>query len=94
MSCCYAVHCITQTGSVPLKRDPDSNHYASARVSLPNGTYEGQLVIGDSFIYPVKKFTVSSSDDIVVLVFDVEQGNALSGTFMYTYIHTNVRIVG
>lgn len=59
--------------------DPDIGHYASDGVTIPNGVYEGQLVIGDSFIYPVKKFTVANSNDIIVLQFDVIQGKEFSG---------------
>ena len=76
---CIHVLCHLQPGSVALELDTDGSHYASANVSIPNGTYEGQLVIGDSFIYPVKKFTVSKPNDIIVLQFDVEQGKELTG---------------
>ena len=54
-----------------LKLDPDGGHYASQFTSIPKGTYEGQLVIGDSFMHPVKKFTIEKDDDIVVLQFEV-----------------------
>ncbi len=67
--------------------DSDGRHYASASVAVPNGTYEGQLVIGDSFVYPVKKFTVTSSNDIIVLQFDVEQGRELSGRECQINVH-------
>ena len=58
-----------------LKIDPDGGHYASEFTSIPKGTYEGQLVIGDSFMHPVKKFTIEKDNDIVVLQFEV-QGSA------------------
>lgn len=54
-----------------LKIDPDGGHYASQFTSIPKGTYEGQLVIGDSFMHPVKKFTIEKDNDIVVLQFEV-----------------------
>ena len=54
-----------------LSIDPDGGHYASQFTSIPKGTYEGQLVIGDSFMHPVKKFTIEKDDDIVVLQFEV-----------------------
>ena len=71
-----------QPGSVRLTLDSDGGHYESGRVTIPNGTYEGQLVIGDSFVYPVKKFTVSKTDDIVVLQFDVKPGSGSEGTLL------------
>ena len=55
-----------------LKIDPDGSHYASQFTSIPKGMYEGQLVIGDSFMHPVKKFTVEKDNDIVVLQFEVQ----------------------
>ena len=72
---------ISQPGSVSLKLDSDGGHYASSTVAIPNGTYKGQLVIGDSFIHPVKKFTVDNSNDIIALQFDVEQGKESPGKF-------------
>ena len=54
-----------------LKIDADGGHYASEFISIPKGTYEGKLVIGDSFMHPVKKFTIEKDDDIVVLQFEV-----------------------
>ena len=54
-----------------LKMDADGSHYASEFTSIPKGTYEGKLVIGDSFMHPVKKFTIEKDDDIVVLQFEV-----------------------
>lgn len=59
-----------------LKIDPDGGHYASAFTSIPKGTYEGQLVIGDSFMHPVKKFTIEKDNDIVVLQFEVQRSAA------------------
>ena len=54
-----------------LNLDPDGGHYASQFVPIPQGTYEGQLVIGDSFMHPVKKFNIEKDNDIVVLQFEV-----------------------
>ncbi len=73
----------TQPGSVSLKLESDGGHYASSTVVIPNGAYEGQLVIGDSFIYPVKKFTVNNSNDLIVLQFNVEQGKESPGKINY-----------
>ena len=43
--------------------------------------YEGQLVVGDSFIHPVKKFFVdSSSAGIVVLEFELSGRGASVGS--------------
>ena len=50
----------------------DGDHYASEFTSIPKGTYEGQLVIGDSFMHPVRKFTIEKDNDIVVLQFVVQ----------------------
>ena len=41
---------------------------------MASGIYDGQLVVGDSFIHPVKTFTVDSGCDIVVLEFDIGSG--------------------
>jgi len=60
---------------VGLSLDVTEGHYASKHVTIPKGTYEGQLVVGDSFVHPVKKFTIDS-DGIVVLQF--EQGHIQS----------------
>lgn len=70
---------VRQGGSVELKIDPDGDHYASRFTSIPKGTYEGQLVIGDSFMHPVKKFTIEKDDDIVVLQFEVSDAGGRSG---------------
>ena len=53
-----------------LKLNPESR-YVSEFTSIPKGTYEGKLVIGDSFMHPVKKFTIEKDDDIVALEFDI-----------------------
>ena len=62
-----------------LRIDPDGGHYASQFTSIPNGTYEGQLVIGDSFMHPVKKFTIEKDSDIIVLQFEVTSGGRSAG---------------
>ena len=54
-----------------LSLDTEGGHYASDQVRISNGSYEGQLVIGDSFVHPVKKFTIEKDGDIVVLQFDI-----------------------
>ena len=76
-----------QGGSVDLKIDPDGGHYASQFTSIPKGTYEGQLVIGDSFMHPVKKFTIEKDSDIVVLQFEVPSsgGQTSGGKYQYCY---------
>jgi hypothetical protein len=61
---------------VDLKIDPDGGHYASEFISIPKGTYEGKLVIGESFTHPVKKFTIEKDDDIVVLQFALYQAGS------------------
>ena len=58
-----------QPGSVDLSLDLLESHYASECVTIPKGTYEGQLVVGDSFVHPVKKFTIDK-DGIVILQFE------------------------
>ena len=63
-------HCSSlQPGSVDLSLDVDGGHYASQHVTIPKGMYEGQLVVGDSFVHPVKEFTIDR-DGIVVLQFE------------------------
>lgn len=54
--------------------DTEGGHYASKFVNIAKGSYEGQLVIGDSFIHPIKEFTVSEGSDIVVLQFKFCKG--------------------
>ena len=83
-----------------LKIDPDGGHYASRFTSIPKGTYEGQLVIGDSFMHPVKKFTIEKDDDIVVLQFEVADAGGRSGGGKYihvqcilTYLTSLIRIL-
>jgi len=58
-----------QPGSVDLLLDASGGHYASKHVTIPKGIYEGQLVVGDSFVHPVKKFTIDN-DGIVILQFE------------------------
>ena len=58
-----------QRGSVELNPAPEGGHYASRFVNIARGSYEGQLVVGDSFIHPIKEFTVAKDDDIIVLQF-------------------------
>ena len=58
-----------QPGSVDLSLDLTGGHYASEHVTIPKGTYEGQLAVGDSFVHPVQKFTIDS-DGIIVLQFE------------------------
>ena len=57
-----------------LNLDPEGGHYASDFVNINRGSYEGQLVIGDSFVHPIKEFTVSNHDDIIVLQFKITKG--------------------
>ena len=52
-----------------LSLDVTEGHYASEDVTIPKGTYEGQLVVGDSFVHPVKKFTIGNNG-IVILNFE------------------------
>ena len=42
-------------------------------MTVKKGTYEGQLVIGDSFVNPVKNFTIEKDDDMVILQFEVSR---------------------
>ena len=60
-----------QPGSVELSLESDGSYYASGHVTIPRGTYEGQLVIGDSFVHPVKEFTIEKDKDSVILQFQV-----------------------
>jgi len=69
------VFCL-QRGSVELTRDFDSGHYASQYVDIARGTYQGQLVGGTGgFINPVKDFTVSKDEEVVILQFSIETGS-------------------
>ena len=54
-----------------LKLDSEGSYYASDHVDIRKGTYEGQLVVGDSFVHPVKPFTIEKDDETVVLQFEV-----------------------
>ena len=66
--------------------DPDhGEHYASQFTSIPNGTYEGQLVIGDSLMLPVKKFTIEKDSDIIMLQFEVTSGGRSVGGEYHQY---------
>jgi hypothetical protein len=60
------------SGSIDLTIDPEGGHYSSERVAVSSGSYEGQLVVGDSFINPVKGFSIGPAEEqIVVLEFEV-----------------------
>ncbi|CAI8049862.1 hypothetical protein GBAR_LOCUS27449 [Geodia barretti] len=60
------------SGSIDLTIEPEGGHYCSEWVAVSSGTYEGQLVVGDSFINPVKAFSVGPAEEqIVVLEFEV-----------------------
>ena len=55
-----------QNGSVDLLFDSEGGHYESSYIKVEKGKFEGQLVIGDSFVNPVKDFTITK-DDVIVL---------------------------
>ena len=67
--------------------DTEGGHYASKFVNIAKGSYEGQLVIGDSFVHPIKEFTVSEGSDIIVLHFKFCKGThyvkLLKGSVQY-----------
>lgn len=62
-----------QKESVELTIDSEGGHYASKFVNIAKGSYEGQLVVGDNFMHPVKEFSVSKDDDIIVLHFKIDR---------------------
>ena len=47
--------------------------YWSEDVDVPIGEYDGQLVIGSSYLYPIKKFLIEQDGDIVPLEFDLSK---------------------
>ena len=51
----------------------NSTSYVSDEADVPVGEFDGQLVIGSSYIYPVKKFLVEQDGDIVTLEFDLSK---------------------
>ncbi len=61
--------------------DPEGSHYASSHVTIPAGKYEGQLVVGDSFVHPVKEFTVEKAQHTIVLQFEVTGTGAWDDDF-------------
>ena len=72
----------TQSGSVELTMDREGGYYTSDTVLVSSGTYEGQLVVGDSFINPVKNFTIGTEvDQIVLLEFKVGPSSTKSEHF-------------
>lgn len=60
-----------EPGNVELSLEDEGSYYASDHVTIPKGTYEGQLVIGESFIHPVKEFTIEKDPETVILQFEV-----------------------
>ena len=75
-------HTNTQSGSVELTMDREGGYYTSDTVLVSSGTYEGQLVVGDSFINPVKNFTIGTEvDQIVLLEFKVGPSSTKSEHF-------------
>ena len=52
-----------------LLLDVGEGHYASEHVTIPRGVYEGQLVVGDSFVHPVQKIEIED-DGVVLLQFE------------------------
>ena len=46
--------------------DSEGGHYESSYINVEKGKFEGQLVIGDSFVNPVKDFTIEKNDVIVL----------------------------
>ena len=72
----------TQSGSVELTMDREGGYYTSDTVLVSSGTYEGQLVVVDSFINPVKNFTIGTEvDQIVLLEFKVGPSSTKSEHF-------------
>lgn len=59
--------------SVEMKLERNSLSYTSDVVMVPVGEYEGQLIIGNSFIYPVHKFLVVGGKTLVSLEIDISQ---------------------
>ena len=55
----------------------EDRYYQSERISIPKGTYEGQLVIGDKYVHAVKEFTVSKDKEIIILQMDPKQRDML-----------------
>ena len=69
----------SQPSSINLTLNRDGGHYYSVQLSIPSGSYDGQLVVGKSSIHPVKRFNVNTeSGGKVVLEFDVATGREKS----------------
>ena len=47
--------------------------YTSDYTQLPVGDYDGQLIIGSSVCYPVKKFVIDTSGETIPLELDPKQ---------------------
>ena len=54
-------------------------HYTSDPTDVPVGEYDGQLVIGSSYCYPLKKFIVERDGDMVQLELDVRNMETQEG---------------
>ena len=55
-----------------MSLSPKGSHYISGFVLVPEGEYDGQIVLGSSYsyIYPVKKFIVEPTSDLIMLELD------------------------
>ena len=47
--------------------------YSSQWINVPVGEFDGQIVIGSSFCYPVKKFVIDQEGETVQLDLDLSK---------------------
>ncbi len=61
-------------------------------MTIATGTYEGQLVIGDSFVHPVKEFTIEKkkNKETIVLQFEVTGTGAWDDDFYDNSYYTDI----
>ena len=78
--------------NVEMRVSAKGTHYASDFVSVPEGEYDGQIVLGSSYsyIYPVRKFIVEQDNDMIMLELDpkmLETPVTLCGGLILFLVH-------
>ena len=68
------IHVFSQSIELYLERQSTStSEFLSKTVDVPIGEYDGQLVVGGSYCYPVRKFLIEQDGDVIPLELDVSK---------------------
>ena len=60
-----------------MTRYSRGRYYESTSIAAEMGTYGGQLVMGNSFVHPVKDFTIEKDDVIFLEICTSEENDVI-----------------